>query len=265
LDECDLAGATLQEHVDAILAALAEQHAELDGLLRDLDERDWQRPSPCEGWTVADVVLHLAQTDDLAIASARGGFAEAVAELAGGTGPTPNVDAGADRLVARERGQPGAAVGSRWRASAGDLRRVLAASDPSRRVTWVSGELSTRTLATTRLAEAWIHTGDVGAALGRVPPPTERLRHVARLAWRTLPYAFARADRELAGPVAFELTGPSGAAWAFVPDDSPVTTIRGDGVELCLVAARRVGPGDTALRGEGPDAEAVLDLVRTYA
>jgi hypothetical protein len=95
--------------------------------------------------------------------------------------------------------------------------------------------------------------------------PAERLRHIARLAWRTLPYAFARAERTLSGPVSFELTGPSGSTWSFVPDEDVVTTIRGDGVELCLVAARRIDPGDTGLVGEGPDAAAVLELVRTYA
>ena len=105
----------------------------------------------------------------------------------------------------------------------------------------------------------------MAAAFGRVLAPTDRLRHVARLAWRTLPYAFARAGRELTGPVAFELRGPDGGAWDFVPDSLPLTTIRGDGTELCLVAARRVDPRDTRLRGEGPDANAVLELVRTYA
>lgn len=251
--------------VDAIVAALAEQHAELAGRLAELDDDDWQRPSPCEGWTVADVVLHLAQTDELALASVRGHLAETGAELTGGLGSATNVDETAEHMVARERGRPGDAVRERWQASADELRRVLAASDPSRRVAWVSGELSTRTLATTRVAETWIHTRDVGEALGAVPAPTDRLRDVARLAWRTLPYAFARAGRELSGPIAFELRGPSGAAWDFVPEEEPVTLVRGDGVELCLVAARRVDPRDTALRGEGPDAEAVLDLVRTYA
>lgn len=251
--------------MDPIVAALAEQHAELGGLLAGLDENDWQRPSPCDGWSVADVVLHLAQTDELALASARGHIAEALNELAGGLGPPTNVDEGADFMVARERGQPGAAVRDRWQTGTEALRRVLAESDPSRRVVWVAGELSARTLATTRLAETWIHTRDVGEALGRVPLPTDRLQHIARLAWRTLPYAFARAGRELTGPVAFELRGPSGAAWDFVPDDEPTTFIRGDGIELCLVAARRVDPSDTALRGEGPDADAVLELVRTYA
>jgi len=129
----------------------------------------------------------------------------------------------------------------------------------------VAGELSSRSLATTRLAETWIHTGDVAAVFGPSPVPTDRLWHVARLAWRTLSYAFERAGRALAGPVRFELTAPSGESWDFAPESEPLTTIRGDAVELCLVAARRVEPEDTGLRGEGPDAGVVLELVRTYA
>jgi uncharacterized protein (TIGR03084 family) len=138
-------------------------------------------------------------------------------------------------------------------------------SDPHRRVDWVAGQLSIRTLSTTRLAECWIHTGDVAAAVGVDQTPTDRLEHVARLAWRTLPYAFARAGRQLAGPVAFELEAPSGKKWHFVPDTEPATVIEGPGAQLCLVAARRVAPEDTELRGSGPDTAAVLELVRTYA
>ncbi len=44
-----------------------------------------------------------------------------------------------------------------------------------------------------------------------------------------------------------------------------MTTVRGEGAELCLVAARRLTPAETSLRAEGPDADAVLELVRTYA
>ena len=75
---------------------------------------------------------------------------------------------------------------------------------------WVSGDLSARTLATTRLSECWIHTGDVAEALGVELEPPDRLWHIARLAWRTVPYAFARAGRDAPGPVAFELRGPNG-------------------------------------------------------
>ena len=105
----------------------------------------------------------------------------------------------------------------------------------------------------------------MGDALGVAQLPTDRLQHIARLAWRTLPYAFARDGRELHGPVAFELLSPSGERWNFIPDAPAATVIRGDAFELCQVAARRVEPEATGLRGDGPDAGAVLQLVRTYA
>jgi uncharacterized protein (TIGR03084 family) len=251
--------------VEDVLTALAEQHDELMGLLSGLDESGWQTPSFCEGWDIADVVLHLAQTDEMAIGSVQGRFFEVLRSLADGLPPTTDVDAGVELMVARDRGGSGAAVLDRWQTNAAELRRVLATADPRARVTWVAGELTARTLATTRLSETWIHTGDVAFGLGVELKPTNRLFHIARLAWRTLPYAFARADRTLSGPVAFELVGPGGEQWMLVPDDAPVTVIRGDALDLCRVAGRRAGAAETGLRGEGPDVDDVLELVRTYA
>ncbi|MDP1804049.1 MAG: hypothetical protein Q8K72_02680, partial [Acidimicrobiales bacterium] len=89
--------------------------------------------------------------------------------------------------------------------------------------------------------------------------------HIARLAWRTLPYAFQREGLEPPGLVAFELTAPSGAVWSFQPDEPAPTVISGLVADLCRVASRRVEPASTALRGSGPDADAVLALVRTWA
>jgi uncharacterized protein (TIGR03084 family) len=251
--------------MDGIVAAVAEQHDELAGVVAVLSDADWQRPTRCEGWTVADVLLHLAQTDELAIASLQGHFADAVNQLTAGTGGLSTSDDGAAAMVARQRGLPTSAIRDRWLEGAASLRGLFDAADGHLRVMWVAGKLSVRTLATTRLAETWIHAGDVADAVRVRLAPADRLRHVARLAWRTLPYAFERAGRELTGPVAFELRGPSGDAWHFAADSDPVTVIRGDGPELCLVAGRRLDPAASSLRGDGPDAEAVLELVRTYA
>ena len=251
--------------MQAVLTALDAQHSELAALLDPLDGSGWQRPTRCEGWSVADVVLHLAQTDELALASTQDRFADGVEVLAGGLDRQGNVDDGAAAMVDRERGLPDSVLFERWRSGAAALRDAFAASDPRRRVTWVAGQLSCRTLATTRFAESWIHTGDVADALGVDQEPTDSLEHIARLAWRTLPYAFAREGRELSGPVAFDLSAPSGARWQFVPDADPTTVIEGPGAELCLVAARRVAPEATSLRSSGPDGPAVLELVRTYA
>src|SRR3954451_14402921 len=113
-----------------ILAALADQQDQLGALLEDLDEDGWQRPSRCDGWTVADVVLHLAQTNELASASASGRMAEALDERARGPRQTGSVDDGADFLVARERGQPGPVIRDRWVESADALCRRLEGADP---------------------------------------------------------------------------------------------------------------------------------------
>ena len=247
-----------------LLEDLADQHRELWSLLDPLDEPAWQQPTPCVGWDVADVVLHLHQTDELALASLRGELSPDLAEFIRAGGDS-SVDDAAAASVTIARGPSGADVGRQWRKSADQVRGAFASIDPSERLQWVAGQLSARTLAVTRLSECWIHTGDVATALGVELLPAERLRHVARLAWRTLPYAFARADATLVGPVAFELVGPSGARWDFGLEDDPVTVVIGSGVELCEVAGRRRDPEATALRATGPDAKAVLELVRTYA
>jgi len=237
-----------------VLAALVEQHAELESILAPLADAGWACPTPCEGWDVKDVVLHLAQTDELGLASLTGGFPAQ---------PIGDVDAGAEAAVAGQRAATSAEVHARWREGADELRQAFAHADPHARVRWVAGTLSAWTLASTRLAECWIHTGDVAAAVGVERAPADRIGHIARLAWRTLPYAFTRSGRELSGPVAFRLTGPGGTD--LLPDDAPSTTVTGPALDLCLVAGRRADPGSTALRAEGPDADVVLELVRTYA
>jgi uncharacterized protein (TIGR03084 family) len=251
--------------MEPTVTALADQQAELSVVLDGLDEEAWRTPTRCEGWDVADVVLHLAQTDEMAVASATGRFAEHVAEITAHLGPAASVDAGAALMVEAERGLPTTALQARWSAGAARLLEALGAMDLSTRVAWVAGELSARTLATTRLAETWIHAGDVADGVGLALAPTDRLALIARLAWRTLPYAFASHGRSLSGPVAFLLTSPRDEAWDFVPDDAALTTIRGKAEDLCAVAARRVDATTTSLVGDGPDAQSVLALVRTYA
>ena len=252
--------------MEDVLIALASQHAELAEIVDGCTNDDWERPTRCVGWDVASVLAHLALTDEFATASARGeldGYSDGF--LGSRENQTVSVDAAAAAQVDAERGKGGDAIRRRWHDASETLRVALRAGDPHQRVTWVAGKLSLQTLATTRLTECWIHTGDIASALGITLPPTDRLQYIARLAWRTLPYAFTRAGRELHGPVAFELTSPTGAEWDFIPETDPATVVRGKGAELCMVAARRIDPANTSLHAEGPDADAVLELVRTYA
>ncbi len=249
-----------------IVDALAAQQAELSELLASLDAAGWGRPSPCEGLDVADVVTHPGQPNKMAIGSAEGRLDDVLGRLLEGAPPAATVDDGAAAMVeiAAERGD-GPVVRDRWQTGCERLDALLRAGEPTTKVTWVAGQLSLRTLATTRLAETWIHTGDVAEALGLPLPPTERLEHIARLAWRTLPYAFQRDGRAAPSPVAFHLTGPDGQAWTFEPEGPATTTVIGSAADLCGVAGRPLDPATTDLLAEGPDGAAVPQPVPTYS
>lgn len=241
------------------MQALADQGMELAGMLRGLPDERWAAGSGCEGWSVADVVLHLAQTEEAVAASFAGE----------GWRPLPPHASTVDDLAAfwveQERGAPGEEVLARWESSHHRALELLRAADPDVAVPWAAAPLKPRTLATTRLAEHWAHTLDVAAPLGIDVEDTDRLHHIARLAHRTLGYAFARAGEPPPRPVRFELTAPDGDAWGFGDDDAP-TTLTGPAGVLCRVAARRLDPADALeLHALGPDSARVLALVRTYA
>jgi uncharacterized protein (TIGR03084 family) len=256
------------EAMERITNDLAAQHVELREILTGLTPEQWDAPSLCEGWSVADVVLHLTQSDEVALGSARGTITIAAPsagwDLDALYAGQATMDEIAAAAVEAQRGATPADLLARWSRAADALVSTLALTDPKRPLPWVVGELPARTLATTRLAECWIHTGDIAHPLEMKLDFSERLWHIARLAWRTIPYAFERAGQILAGPVAVILDCPDDSTWEF-SDGEALTVVTGDAVTFCQVAARRI-PGHTSgLHASGPDADAVLDLVRTFA
>ncbi|MEY2426771.1 MAG: hypothetical protein QOI61_2343, partial [Actinomycetota bacterium] len=90
--------------MEEILAALAEQQAELDGLINPIDDAAWASASRCDGWTVSDVVLHLAQTNEMALASLQHRMQPFLEDMLRGLPPSANVDDGAGAMVDKERG-----------------------------------------------------------------------------------------------------------------------------------------------------------------
>jgi len=254
--------------MDVVVAALSDQHDELERLVAPLGAAGWASPAPdCPGWDVADLVLHLAQIDEWVMAGPVEGHAAAAARMAGGpAAPGETTDDTVGRMVAHERGDPPQQILARWRNSSRTLRAFFLARGPRDPLPWILSDLPARTLATTRVVECWIHTRDVANALGTTTREGGRLWHVARLAWRTLPYAFTRAGRPAIPPeaVRLALTAPDGQEWTFGPEHAP-TVISGPALEFCLVAARRIDPSTTRLVATGPDAEPVLALVRTWA
>jgi uncharacterized protein (TIGR03084 family) len=242
----------------------------LDAILALLTDGQWRTQSGADGWSIADVVLHLALSDESVVASAGGAFPReglSLGEPAGSLGEgAGTVDEWAARMVDAERTTPAQAF-TRLREARDAAVEALRAADPKVPLQWVSGPTKPATLATTRLAEYWAHGLDITGPFGIDFPDTSRLRHIAWLAHRTLPYAFSRAGEE---PVAVRcsLTAPDGVTtWTFGPDDAE-SGISGPAGAFCRVAAQRLDPGAPAasgLRATGPHGAAALRVVRTYA
>jgi uncharacterized protein (TIGR03084 family) len=248
----DRMGATV-----AIIDDLEAEQERLEVILDGLDDAAWQSPSAAEGWSVADVVLHLAQTEDAVVWVATGGDTFDRPRL-----ESPGVDDAAERMVQAERAEP-AVVFERWKAGRRAALAALRGADPQQPIPWVTNSLKPATLATTRLAEHWAHGLDITGPLGAPFPDTDRLRHIAWLAHGTLPYAFALAGDE-AHPVHCELAAPGGDTWRYGPADAD-STITGAAGAFCRVGAQRLAPEDSGLVATGPHGEDALRVLRTYA
>ena len=251
----------------AIFDDLEAEQQRLADILEALTERQWAAASGSEGWTVADVVLHLAQSEESVAASvATGGGPEAGPSLgpllSGRTAGTGIDDVAAQAVQAERAG--GEQVLRRWQRARAAALAALRAADPQRALPWVDAPLKPATLATTRLAEHWAHGLDITGPLGIGFPDTERLRHIAWLAHRTLPYALAGAGLP-AAEVSCELVAPDGAGvWRYGPPGAD-SAISGPAGAFCRVAARRLPAGQSGLSLTGPHAAAALRVLRTYA
>ncbi len=243
-----------------VLDDLAAEQDRLEAILGGLDEAAWASSSAAAGWTVADVVLHLAQTEEAVVASVAGASLGLSGDRSG-SGAT--LDEVIDELVRAERASP-ASVFQRWRTARRAALAALSRAAPQQRLAWVAATLKPKTLATTRLAEHWAHGLDITTPL-RIPlPDTQRLRHIAWLGHGSLPYAFGLVG-EQAHEVFCELIAPDGTtAWRYGPPGAP-SRITGSAGEFCRVAVRRLAAEDSGLLATGPHGPLALRVLRTYA
>ncbi|MPZ25524.1 MAG: maleylpyruvate isomerase family mycothiol-dependent enzyme [Micromonosporaceae bacterium] len=236
---------------------LEAEQGHLEEVLSGLPAADWSRASAADGWTVADVVLHLAQTEEAVVASASAG-----ADVVQWRDYADNVDEAMAAMVRAERPAP-PEIFQRWRTARRAALAALQRADPRQPLRWVTTPLKPRTLATTRLAEHWTHALDIAVPLGIDYPDTARLRHIAWLGHSTLPYALGLAGQPPA-EIYCELTAPDGTFWRYGPPEAD-SSITGPAGAFCRVGARRLAPADSGLVTRGPYGAAALRVLRTYA
>jgi len=245
----------------SLLDALAREQTGLQTELGNLATDDWFRPTPAKGWDVRDTVAHLADIDEIAIDTCT-------------AGPRPLNDFAAQFAspedttlwgVLRGRRRSGREVLTWWEDTSSRERDVLARVDAAMRIPWGIG-MRRPSLVTARLMETWAHGLDVREAVGLPVVDSDRLRHVAWLGYRALPYAFSFAGRERPpGELRVEVTSPSGdEIWEYGPADAP-NRITGPAGELCRLFAHRISRDEArGLAAEGDGAVAALEVARAF-
>jgi uncharacterized protein (TIGR03084 family) len=247
--------------IGLLLDALAREQADLQAELGNLATGDWFRPTPAKGWDVRDQIAHLADIDEIAIDTCTDGPRPLNDFAALFASPADTTLWG----VLRGRRRSGREVLAWWEDSPARERDVLAGLDAAMRVPWGIG-MRPPSLVTARLMETWAHGLDVREALGLPVVDSGRLRHVAWLGYRALPYAFSFAGRERPpGELRVEVTSPSGdETWDYGPADAP-NRITGPAGELCRLFAQRISRDDArGLVAEGDGAVAALEVARAF-
>lgn len=236
----------------------AEQQA-LDAVVADLSEDQWGLSTPSVGWTVADQIGHLTYFDGAAATAVTDpdAFKASIHDL------IASPDAGAALTLGR--GQTLAAMLTAWRSNRERLAGVAATLTDDMRIAWYGPSMGAKSFLTARLMECWAHGQDIVDTVHADRPPSDRVRHIARLGFITRGWSYLNRGMEVpAGEVRVELTGPSGAVWRLGPDDA-ADVVTGPAVDFCLVVTQRRHVDDTALEVTGAVARDWMERAQAFA
>ena len=150
--------------------------ARLDHFFAGLDEAGWGRPSRCAGWTVADVLAHLAGEElynHACLNNDLDGF-RAMLRAAGITGGFHDFN---QWCVRQRRGLPAAEVLAEWREANAETRHRMAALGRDAPLMTAAGPYPAGLQALHYSSEYATHADDVGAPVAPDEEP-------GRTAWR---------------------------------------------------------------------------------
>jgi uncharacterized protein (TIGR03084 family) len=245
----------------ALCTDLADEHEELDAMVADLDDSQWNILTPAEGWTIKDQIRHLAYFDDRARLSATDpkAFKQYLMEI------LQNLNAFYKCLEDVGKNSTPAELLEWWRKERRGLIEALEPMDRKARLPWYGPDMSALSFATARLMETWAHGQDIADALGVVRTPTDRLHHSTHLGVTTFGWSYVNRQLEVPGiPVRIELTGPSGDLWTWGPIEAK-NLVKGSAEDFCLVVTQRRHVDDTNLITEGPVARHWMTIAQAFA
>ncbi len=240
---------------------LAETNA-LAGIVSDLSDEQWAKPTPAQGWNSRDTVIHLGMTDWVGTqATVDPDAFEATKErmMAGDTDLHNAAGVDFDALSGTDL----------WAWFAGERNKMVEAFRqvaPKSRLPWFGPDMGARMFATARLMETWSHGHDVADTFEMQYPSTDRLRSVAHIGVVTRGWSYA--NRGLAMPtedVCVTLTAPDGDdVWVW-GDPSAANTVTGNAYDFCLAVTQRRHYRETGLQVNGDLATEWMEIAQAFA
>ena len=248
-----------------LIAAWEDAAAEFAAVAHTLDDADWSTPSRLDGWTVGDIVAHIAHLDGLLAG-------EPQVDYSPDWSVHPHVQTDFQRLT--EYGVDVRRSLTRDEVVADldrvvDVRRQQLADETYRQPQWFLGsELRFTRIMRRRTLDTWVHLMDICFALGRPYPPQDgpAARVTAGMWIDALPRMLAK---EAAAPVGTVLrvvvTGPdvefarsfavdTGGRGMFVASDEPAqATITMTWLHFLALAAGRIPRADLDLGISGDE------------
>ena len=245
----------------ALTLDLVYESASLGAMLAPLTADQWRLPTPAPGWTIADQVSHLAYFDETTLASIRDPerFRREAAALAGRGDDFP------DQIAAEYRHLAPAELMTWYLTARRALLQGYGRADPGARLPWYGLDMGPASSITARLMETWAHGQDIADTLGLRRPATGRLRHVAYLGIRSLPYSYSvHGLPQPDAPIRVELAAPDGGAWTWGPATAG-DRVSGTALDFCLVVTQRRHRSDTGLVITGETATQWIGIAQAFA
>lgn len=245
---------------------IAEQEA-LDAIVGDLDEDQWDLPTPSDRWAVRDQIGHLAFFDHTAAwaITDEDRFRSSLADLA----PTFEPDATEDTMdsltLGSFRAMSPPELLDAWRTNRALLAEAAATLDDDTRVIWYGPSMGAKSFLTARLMECWAHGQHIVDAVGTSREPTDRLQHIAQLGFITRKWTYLNRGIDVPdADVRVELTAPSGDTWRYGQDDAEQAVI-GPAEDFCLVVTQCRHVDATSLDVRGDDARDWMTKAQAFA
>ncbi len=246
---------------DDVLEAFEHEAAVLGQVLVGLEAQDWETATPAEGWSVRDQVAHLAFVFDLAATAATDPAAfQSKTRLAAEIG----FDAAVNKALAWcNTGSP-VEVLVRWETHLARAATALTDADADGVVPWLVRPLPPTVLLMAGMTEVLAHGQDVADAVGYTLPRTDRVAYLVHFVHHTRDFGYETPGMTPPADLPrFEVNLPSGALLEVGSSDAE-QVVRGDAVDLCLLATRRRHRDDLRLHATGDVADKWLDVAQAY-